>query len=381
MQLTVAEEHTLFAAFELRSPVERALAEMGYTQPTPIQARAIPLLLDGKDVMAQAQTGTGKTAAFGVPIAHHIKESDRVAQVLILAPTRELASQISDELSRICAHLEVEIATIYGGARMGPQLDSLERGAQIIVGTPGRVLDHIRRGTLSLGTVGLVVLDEADRMLDMGFMPDVEQILRRTPRERQTALFSATMPLVIRIMARRYMHQPVLVAVKPEQVTADEVDQVYYEVAEQDKPYGLLEILRSEATERVMVFRRTQAGVDRLASFLERQGIKCAPIHGSLSQSVRERTLERFRRGELQVLVATNVAARGLDIPEVTHVVNFDIPEETDSYIHRIGRTARMGRQGMAITFVGEWDREAFEGIRKVANGALREGQLEMYRA
>jgi ATP-dependent RNA helicase DeaD len=384
MQLTVIEEDTSFASFAsfgLREPVERALAEMGYRQPTLIQARAIPLLLDGQDVMAQAQTGTGKTAAFGIPIAHHIKEDDRVPQVLILAPTRELASQISDELGRLCAHLDLRIATIYGGARMGPQLDALESGAQIIVGTPGRVLDHLRRGTLRLDTIGLVVLDEADRMLDMGFMPDVEQILRRTPRERQTALFSATMPLVIRIMARRYMHQPAMVAVKPEQATVDEVDQVYYEVAEQDKPYGLLEILRADEPEWVMVFRRTQAGVDRLASFLERQGVKAAPIHGSLSQSVRERTLERFRRGALQVLVATNVAARGLDIPEVTHVVNFDIPEETESYIHRIGRTARMGRQGMAITFVGEWDREAFEGIRKVANGALRQGQLEMYRA
>jgi len=380
MQVLAAETQDF--SLGLREPVRRALAQMQYEQPTEIQARAIPPLLEGRDIMAQAQTGTGKTAAFGIPIAERIRELDRYPQALVLAPTRELASQISEELGRIVANLDVRIATIYGGARMGPQLDALEAGAQIVVGTPGRIIDHLRRGTLQLDSIEHVVLDEADRMLDMGFMPDVERILRRTPRNRQTSLFSATMPLVIRIMARRHMRNPSWIVVKPEQATVEEVEQVYYEVAEQDKPYGLLEIIQKEEPERAIVFRRTQAGVDRLTRFLRQHGIQAEAIHGSLTQAVREQTLQRFRSGDLRVLVATNVAARGLDIPEVTHVVNFDIPEEAESYIHRIGRTARMGRRGTAITFVAEWDQEAFAAIKKkVADGSLQPRRLELYSA
>src|SRR5919201_1625452 len=212
-------------------------------------------------------------------------------------------------------------------------------------------------------------------------MPDVERILRRTPRSRQTTLFSATMPLVIRIMARRYMRDPAWIVVKPEQATVEEIEQVYYEVAEQDKPYALLELLKTQEPERAIVFRRTQVGVDRLVRFLHNHGVAAEAIHGSLTQVARERTLSRFRTGELKILVATNVAARGLDIPEVTHVINFDIPEEAESYIHRIGRTARMGRQGMEITFVAEWDLEAFEAIKKIANGGLQPRRLELYSA
>jgi ATP-dependent RNA helicase DeaD len=378
--MQVAAVHAAgFHSFRLSEPVERALTDMGYAEPTEIQARTIPLLLDGRDLMAQAQTGTGKTAAFGIPIAERVQPGERHPQALILAPTRELAVQIAEEVARISARLDVEIATIYGGARMGSQIDALAAGAQIVVGTPGRVLDHLRRGTLRLDLIRFVVLDEADRMLDMGFMPDVERILRKTPRDRQTSLFSATIPLVIRIMARRYMRDPSWIVVKPEQVTVEEVDQVYYEVAEQDKPYGLLEVLRAEQPERAIIFRRTQTGVDRLARFLKQNDVQAEAIHGSLAQSVRERTLDRFRAGQLRVLVATNVAARGLDVPEVTHVVNFDMPDEAESYIHRVGRTARMGRQGMAITFVAEWDHEAFESIKKVTNGALHPRRLQMY--
>jgi ATP-dependent RNA helicase DeaD len=382
MQLQIAEdEREGFEAFDLPAEVSRALAEMGFSEPTEIQARAILPVLEGRDVMGQAQTGTGKTAAFGIPAACFVHPEDRYPQTLILAPTRELASQISDELSRIMAHQKVIIATIYGGTSMGPQLDALQAGAQIVVGTPGRVLDHLRRGTLRLDQLEMVVLDEADRMLDMGFMPDVEKILRATPSDRQTLLFSATMPLVIRIMARRYMHNPVWIVVKPQQQTVDEVEQVYYEVAEQDKPYALLEVIRKEEPERMIVFRRTQMGVDRLTRFLVNNGIKAEAIHGSLTQAIRERTLNSFRNGDLTVLVATNVAARGLDVPEVSHVVNFDIPEETESYIHRIGRTARMGRRGVAVTFVAEWDAEPFQAIQKVARGAIEQRSLEMYSA
>jgi ATP-dependent RNA helicase DeaD len=370
-----------FRSFPISRSIEQALADMGYSEPTEIQTRAIPVLLAGRDLMAQAQTGTGKTAAFGIPVAERVRSDARYPQALILAPTRELAQQIAEELTRIAAHQDIRIVTIYGGARMGAQLEALEAGPQVVVGTPGRVLDHLRRGTLRLERIESVVLDEADRMLDMGFMPDVERILRRTPRDRQTSLFSATMPLVVRIIARRYMRDPSWIVVKPEQVTVEEVEQFYYEVAEQDKPHGLLEILRAEQPQRALVFRRTQAGVDRLVRFLNQNGIQAEPIHGSLPQSIRERTLDRFRAGQLSVLVATNVAARGLDIPEVSHVVNFDIPEEAESYIHRIGRTARMGREGMAITFVAEWDQEPLAAIKKATNGALQPKRLQMYSA
>ena len=380
MQLQV-EEQLGFEQLDLSDEVTTALAEMGYAQPTEIQRLSVPLLFEGRDLFAQAQTGTGKTAAFGIPIAEFVCEEERFPQHLVLAPTRELAVQISEELKRLTAHLDVEIAVIYGGVGFGPQLDALERGAQIVVGTPGRILDHLRRGTLDLSGVNLVVLDEADRMLDMGFMPDVERILKATPRSRQTALFSATMPLVVRILARRYMRNPASVAVKPEEVTVEQIDQLYFEVAEQDKPYALLEIFRKEQPERCIVFRRTQVGVDRLTSFLQRNGIAAEAIHGSLGQGQREQTLQRFRTGDLTVLVATNVAARGLDIPEISHVVNYDIPDETESYIHRIGRTARMGREGRAITFVGEWDSDALNSIKRVANGALQPGTLDLYSA
>ena len=369
-----------FRAFDLDPEVIRALDEIGYENPTEIQAQVIPLVLRGHDVIGQAQTGTGKTAAFGIPIAERINPLARLPQVLILAPTRELALQISEELSRLIRYQpDARLVTLYGGAPLGPQLKQLAAGVQIVVGTPGRVLDHLNRGSLVLTNVRLLVLDEADRMLDMGFMPDVERILRCTPRKRQTCLFSATMPLVVRIIARRYMRDPSTVAVRPEQPTVEEVEQVYYEVAEQDKPNALLEILQSEQPQRVIVFRRTQIGVDRLLRFLRRSGVEAEALHGSISQNTREETLQKFRQGSIHLLIATNVAARGLDIPEVTHVINFDIPEETESYIHRIGRTARMGRQGQAITFVSEWDQPALAAIKRATNGSLQSRRLQMY--
>jgi ATP-dependent RNA helicase DeaD len=368
-----------FADLALSEPVARALDEMGYREPTEIQAKSIPLLLEGHDLTGQAQTGTGKTAAFGIPLIEQIDPDDPTVQAIVLAPTRELANQISQEVSRIGKYRGVRVSAIYGGAAMGKQLRDLERGAHVVIGTPGRILDHLSRGTLSLRTVRFLVLDEADRMLDMGFMPDVEKILRRTPRSRQTALFSATIPTVVKILARRHMRQAVTVQCKPEERTVPAVDQVFYEVAERDKPEALRVVLKEREPEQAMIFCRTQIAVDRLTRILQRDGYTVEAIHGSMNQRQRERVIADFRRGIVKLLVATNLAARGLDIPEVSHVINYDIPEESESYVHRIGRTARMGREGMAITFVAEWDEKSLAEIRKVVNGALRQELLSLY--
>ncbi len=355
---------------------------MGFERPTEIQQRVIPLLLDGQDVIGQAQTGTGKTAAFGIPLVEGIDETRRVPQALVLAPTRELALQISEQLRQLAAHIPgIRVATIYGGAAYGRQFEDLQAGAQVIVGTPGRVLDHLSRGSLKLDQVDYLVLDEADRMLDMGFLPDVERIIRRTPRERQTALFSATMPTVIRILARRYLYQPVTAQVQPQQVTVDEVEQVYYEVAERDKLAGLLSLVERDPPERAMIFRQTKAGVDRLESALRRKGLGVAAIHGDMTQHARERVLQDFRDGTLRYLVATDVAARGLDILDVSHVFNYDIPDDPEAYVHRIGRTARAGRSGLAVTFVSEWDLDKLEPIQRLVGGRVERRILPLYQA
>jgi ATP-dependent RNA helicase DeaD len=355
---------------------------MGYVEPTEIQARVIPLLLDGRDVIGQAQTGTGKTAAFGIPLVEGIDETLRHPQALVLAPTRELALQISDELRKIAKYIDgICLVTLYGGAGYRRQLEDLASGAQIVVGTPGRVLDHIGRGTLKLDRVDYLVLDEADRMLDMGFLPDVERILRRTSRERQTALFSATVPTVIRVLSRRYMSEPATVHVQPEQITVEEVEQVYYEVADRDKVEGLLSLAEQDPPERAMIFRQTKLGVDRLEANLRRRGLSVAAIHGDMSQKLRERVLRQFRDGELKYLIATDVAARGLDIPEVSHVFNYDIPEDPEAYVHRIGRTARAGRSGRAVTFVGEWDADKLPPIQRLVGSRLERKILPIYAA
>lgn len=369
-----------FAELLLSDEVNRAIREMGYVLPTEIQARVIPLLLDSRDVIGQAQTGTGKTAAFGIPLIEGIDESLQYPQALVLAPTRELAMQIGVELRKIAQYLPgITVATIYGGASYGRQFDDLKSGAQVVVGTPGRVIDHIGRGTLKLDNIDYLVLDEADRMLDMGFLPDVERILRRTPRERQTCLFSATVPTVIRILSRRYMHDPAVVHVQPQQITVVEVEQVYYEVADRDKVDALVSLFEQDPPERAMIFRQTKLGVDRLVGTLKRRGLTVSAIHGDMSQKLREFVLNEFREGKLTYLVATDVAARGLDIPEVSHVFNYDIPEDSEAYVHRIGRTARAGRSGCAITFVGEWDADKLPPIQKIVGGLIQRKLLPMY--
>lgn len=353
---------------------------MGYRQPTEIQEQVLPTLLDGNDVIGQAQTGTGKTAAFGIPLVEGIEEGLRAPQALVLAPTRELALQISEELRRLARFLpEITIVTLYGGAGYGRQFEDLKDGAQVVVGTPGRIIDHLQRGTLKLDQVDYVVLDEADRMLDMGFLPDVERILRRTPRDRQTALFSATVPTVIRILSRRHMSRPVSIQVKPEEPTVEGVEQIYFEVAQRDKVDALLWLLEHEPPEQAMIFRQTKIGVDKLVSALRRHGLPAEAIHGDMSQRVREKVLHDFRAGKLKYLVATDVASRGLDIPDVSHIFNYDIPEDAEAYVHRIGRTARAGRTGTAVTFVSEWDLEHLAPIQKIVGDRLERRVLPMY--
>jgi ATP-dependent RNA helicase DeaD len=364
----------------LSPEISRAIQELNYERPTEIQARVIPLLLDGRDVVGQAQTGTGKTAAFGIPLMEGVDETITQPQALVLAPTRELALQIGEELRKLGKYLpDVRVATLYGGSGYGRQFEDLKAGAQVVVGTPGRVLDHISRGTLKLDKIDYLVLDEADRMLDMGFLPDVERILRRTPRERQTALFSATVPTVIKILARRHMHDAATVQVQGQQITVDEVEQIYYEVADRDKADGLLSLVALDPPDRAMIFRQTKLGVDRLVTALRRRGLHVSAIHGDMNQKAREQVLREFREGKLTFLVATDVAARGLDVPEVSHVFNYDIPEDSDAYVHRIGRTARAGRTGRAITFVGEWDSDKLPPIQRLVGDRLRRSLLPIY--
>jgi ATP-dependent RNA helicase DeaD len=377
--LAAARGHR-FGDLELPVTIARAIENMGFTTPTEVQARAIPPLRAGADVIGQAQTGTGKTAAFGIPIIERIDPASSAVQALILTPTRELCQQVTEEIARIGQFRGVKPVAIYGGASMDTQVNALHRGAQVVVGTPGRVLDLIRRGELKLGSVAIVILDEADRMLDMGFIVDVETILARCPRQRQTALFSATMPYAILRICDRFMKRDAThVTVKPEMKTVDTVRQLVYFVAEQDKVAALLELADTFGLDRLLVFRHMQIGVDRLTATLQRRKRNAAALHGGLSQRERERTLAAFKAGDIQFLVATNVASRGLDITDLPYVLNYDIPEDADTYVHRAGRTGRAGKAGTAITFVGEWDLAAWDEIRGQVGGDIEEGQLTLY--
>jgi ATP-dependent RNA helicase DeaD len=375
-----AQRSHRFGEIELPVTIARAIEKMGFTQPTEVQARAIGPLRAGKDLIGQAQTGTGKTAAFGIPIVEKVDPNGHFVQALVLTPTRELCVQVTEEIRRIGGFRNVSAVAIYGGSSMDRQVTALKRGAQVVVGTPGRVLDLIRRGELRLDRVHTVILDEADRMLDMGFIVDVETILSRCPRQRQTALFSATMPYAILRICDRFMDkQAEHIIVRPEMRTVETVRQLVYFVAEQDKVAALTELTDQFGFDRLLVFRHTQIGVDRLTATLARKGRNVAALHGGLSQRERDRTLADFRSGKIQFLIATNVASRGLDITDLPFVLNYDIPEDADTYVHRVGRTARAGREGTAITLVGEWDLDAWEQIRKEVGVEVEEGELKLY--
>lgn len=356
-----------------------ALAALGFATPTPIQEQSIAALLGGQDVVGLAQTGTGKTLAFGLPLAAAIDAGNPALQALVLVPTRELAKQVSETLQQLALFYHFSVVTLTGGTRVAGDITKLRDGAQVMVGTPGRVIDHLKRGNLDLRAIRFAVLDEADEMLDIGFARDIDYILRSVPKDRQTALFSATMPESIRRLVWRYMRNSIEISVEPERRTAENVTQLVCEVAVRDKAAALLHLHRTLDLGRSLVFRKMKISVDRLTVQLQNAGISARAIHGDLAQSERDAVLAGFKRGDIQFLVATNVAARGLDIPDVEHVINFDVPQNAEEYIHRIGRTARAGKKGSAITFVGEWELQEWDAILREV-GEERIEKLELPR-
>jgi ATP-dependent RNA helicase DeaD len=355
-----------FQEFGIGEDILRGVDDVGYEQPTPIQREAIPLLLAGRDLLAQSQTGTGKTAAYALPLLTKVDPSNRAVQAIVLVPTRELAVQVASTIHKLGKYKNIADLPIYGGQPIDRQLRALSRGVQVVVGTPGRVMDHMRRGTLNLSHVSMVVLDEADQMLDMGFVDDIEVILDEVPPDRQISLFSATIPPRIRSLSKRYMHEPASISIAKEHLTVPEVEQRYVETVRNAKLDALTRILDMEEPESALVFARTKRETDELGESLSGRGYAAEVIHGDLNQSQRERAINAFKEGRIDVLVATDVAARGLDIPNVSHVINYDIPEDPEAYVHRIGRTARAGKAGTAITFVTPRERGLLKTIERL---------------
>jgi ATP-dependent RNA helicase DeaD len=366
-----------FAALALSPEVLRALGDVGYESPSPIQAATIPPLLEGRDVLGQAQTGTGKTAAFALPILSRIDLKPGKPQALVLAPTRELAIQVAEAFQRYAAHMPgLQVLPIYGGQSYGPQLHSLKRGVHIVVGTPGRVIDHLERGTLDLSELKFLVLDEADEMLRMGFIDDVEKVLQATPPERQVALFSATMPVPIRKIAQRHLKEPVEVTIKAATTTAANIRQRYWFVSGLHKLDAMTRILEAEPFDAMIIFARTKQATEELAEKLQARGLAAAAINGDIAQPQRERVIQQLKDGKLDILVATDVAARGLDVERISHVMNYDIPYDTESYVHRIGRTGRAGRSGEAILFVTPREKGMLRAIERATRQPIEEMKL-----
>jgi ATP-dependent RNA helicase DeaD len=360
-----------FADLQIHPLVLQAVGDVGYESPSAIQAATIPPMMAGSDVVGLAQTGTGKTAAFAIPILSKIDTTSKTTQALVLAPTRELALQVAEAFGRYGARLHVNVLPIYGGASYGPQLAGLKRGAQVVVGTPGRVIDHLEKGTLDVSHLDFLVLDEADEMLQMGFAEDVERILADTPEYKQVALFSATMPPAIRKITSKYLHDPVEVTVRAKTATAENISQRYIEVAGPRKMDALTRLLEVEPFEAMIVFVRTKQATEEVAERLKARGFSAAAINGDIPQAVRERTIAALKDGSIDILVATDVAARGLDVERISHVLNYDIPHDPESYVHRIGRTGRAGRSGSAILFVSPRERHLLKSIEKVSRSKV----------
>jgi ATP-dependent RNA helicase DeaD len=361
-----------FLDLELSPELQKAIRDMGFEEPTPIQLLAIPPIRQGKDVIGQAYTGTGKTAAFGIPVLERINPSDRRVQSIILCPTRELAIQVSEELRRLSAYMKgIRVVPIYGGQPIERQFTALRQGVHIVIGTPGRVMDHMRRRTLSLAAVNLVVLDEADVMLDMGFRDDIETILRGIPRNRQIVLFSATMPSEILELAKRYQNDPQILKVVHRQLTVPIIDQVYFEVQERMKPELLSRLIDLNHLKSSLVFCNTKRRVDELVNIFQARGYSVEGLHGDMNQPQRERVLEKFRKGEIEILIATDVAARGIDVEGIEAVFNYDVPQDEEYYVHRIGRTGRAGKTGRAFTFVSGRDMQKMREIQRYTGARI----------
>ena len=371
-----------FETLGLSPALLRALAENGFSSPTPIQAQAIPLALAGHDLLGGAQTGTGKTAAFGLPLLQRLSKitpakGPRKPRALVLVPTRELAVQVADSIKAYGRHLHLNVTTIYGGAGMGPQVDNLRRGADILVATPGRLIDHMERGSAKLDAVEVLVLDEADRMLDMGFLPPIKRILARVPKERQTLLFSATFEPRIKALALEFMRNPQQVQVAANNTIAETIVHRVHPVDGSRKRDLLIEILSKRHTDQVLVFGKTKHGCNRLAEQLEEAGLKAVAIHGNKSQAQRQKALNQFKAGKARVLVATDVAARGLDIPDLPLVINHDLPMVAEDYIHRIGRTGRAGAQGEALSLVSPEEGGLLNQIQRMLKVDLKMDLVE----
>lgn len=366
-----------FADLQIHPAVLQAVSDVGYETPSAVQTATIPALLAGSDVVGMAQTGTGKTAAFAIPILSKIDVTKKHTQALVLAPTRELALQVAEAFSRYGAQLpQINVLAIYGGSSYTPQLAGLRRGAHVVVGTPGRVIDHLERGTLDLSHLDYLVLDEADEMLQMGFAEDVERILVDTPEYKQVALFSATMPAAIRKITTKYLHDPVEVTVKAKTATAENITQRYIQVSGHRKMDALTRILEVEPFEAMIVFVRTKQATEEVAERLRARGFSAAAINGDIAQHQRERTIASLKDGSIDILVATDVAARGLDVERISHVLNYDVPHDTESYVHRIGRTGRAGRSGTAVLFVSPRERHMLKSIEKATRSKLVEVEL-----
>ncbi len=364
IESTESKEGPTFDHLNLRPEVARSLREIGYKTMFPIQAQAIPPLLEGKDVIGQAHTGSGKTAAFALPIIEKIDHAKQYVQALVVVPTRELALQVTDEFNKLAKYLNIRAYSIYGGQSITPQIERLrKRSPQIVVATPGRLIDHMERGTIDFQDVRFVVLDEADRMLDMGFIDDIDYILKQIPNGAQTALFSATMPNEIIRISHKYMNHPINILIDSDELSIDEIDQSYAIVDERSKFAALVEYIKKNQITSGIIFCSTKIKTQRLSERLQAQGFRAAPIHGDLSQNRREHAMNNFREGRVELLVATDVAARGIDVPHVGHVINYDVPQDPLTYFHRIGRTARAGRAGKAISLVSNSEYPDFSRI------------------
>jgi ATP-dependent RNA helicase RhlE len=347
-----ASETTTFEELGASAAVLSAVRDAGYKHPTPIQAKAIPLVLKGRDVMGLAQTGTGKTAAFTLPIVDRLLGGPRRTRALVLTPTRELCVQVEESVHKYARHAELDVASVYGGVPLEPQQRKLRNGVDIVVATPGRLIDHLDRQNVVFDDLEVLVLDEADRMLDMGFAPQINRIVSEIPKYRQTLLFSATMPPEVEALARKYLRKPVVVQVGRRSQTADTVTHAVYPVPRERKSALLAQLLKNDALDSVLVFTRTKHGADRVVRHLERENVKATAMHADKTQPQRTRALEDFKSGKVQVLVATDIAQRGLDISGITHVVNYDVPQQAEDYVHRIGRTGRAAKEGDAFTFM-----------------------------